>query len=186
MSVDYDKLVTAATLLLEGIGEDVGREGLVGTPDRIARMWAEFIDYDAGKVDSAFQSVQTDQMVIVRDLRVYSFCEHHAIPFWCDLSVGYLTGQRVLGLSKFARVAHKHAHKLQLQERLVHEIADEVMELTGSESVAVFAEGVHLCMTMRGIKTQGVMQTSVLRGMFQEHGTKAEFFELIGRRKPDW
>jgi GTP cyclohydrolase I len=118
-------------------------------------------------------------MVVVSGLQVWSLCEHHLIPFWSRVSVAYLTGERVLGLSKFARIAHKYAHKLQLQERLAQEIADEVQQVTGSEDVAVLAVGQHLCMVMRGIKTPGHMTTSVLKGKFREPEVRAEFLSLV-------
>jgi len=164
--VDRDKIAQATRLILEAIGEDPGREGLVGTPDRVAGFWNEFITYDPGNCQTSFESVTTDQMVRVSGLRVYSLCEHHLLPFVCEIAIAYVARDKVLGLSKFARIAHKHAHRLQLQERLVHDIADEVQELTGSPDVAVIGQGSHSCMVMRGIKTPGVMTTSVVRGVF--------------------
>jgi GTP cyclohydrolase I len=152
---------------------------LVDTPRRFAAWWREFIEYDPGTVDTTFEAVSTDQMVIVSGLRVWSLCEHHLLPFWCDVSIGYITGDRVLGLSKFARIAHQVAHRPQLQERIVQEIADEVERLVQSRGVAVIASGQHLCMTMRGIKTDGRMKTSVMRGVFREDSdARREFLSL--------
>jgi len=168
------------TKLLYEIGEDPLREGLKDTPARWARWWSEFIDYDPGNTESTFEAITTDQMVVVRGLRVWSLCEHHLLPFWSDVSVGYITRDHVLGLSKFARIAHQAAHKLQLQERMTHEIADKVQSLTGSDDVAVLCKGTHLCMVMRGIKTHGEMITSVTRGIFREDPrARAEFFSLL-------
>jgi GTP cyclohydrolase I len=104
------------------------------------------------------------------------------LPFWCDISIGYIATDKVLGLSKFARIAHKHAHKLQIQERLIHEIANEIKEITGTQDVAVYSEGVHLCMIMRGIKTNGVLRTSALAGRFREYQkVREEFFAILER-----
>jgi len=168
--------------LLEALGEDPQRPGLEDTPKRWARMWLEFVQYDPGTVDTAFEHMETDQMVVIRGMRVWSLCEHHLLPFSCDISVGYITTNRVLGLSKFARIAHQHAHRLQIQERLVADIADTIQEITGSDDVAVTGVGEHLCMTMRGIKTQASMITSVVRGRFRHDvAARAEFLGLAGQ-----
>lgn len=166
-------------LLIE-LGEDPNREGLQGTPHRVANWWSEFINYTPGNTETTFESIETDQMVVVSGLRVWSLCEHHLLPFWCDISIGYITSQKVLGLSKFARIAHQAAHRLQIQERLTQQIADEVERLADTESVAVLAKGQHLCMTMRGIKTPGYMTSSVMRGFFRtKPEVRAEFLEMV-------
>lgn len=167
--------------LLFAIGEDPEREGLQDTPRRVADFWEEFIEYKPGTLDVTFESVQVDELVIARGLRVWSLCEHHLIPFWCDLSIGYLAKKRVLGLSKLARIAHERAHRLQLQERMVSEIAAAVAGYTGCEDVAVVGKGVHLCMVMRGIKTPGEYVTSAMLGKFREsYPLRAEFLKLAG------
>jgi GTP cyclohydrolase IA len=107
---------------------------------------------------------------------VFSLCEHHLLPFWCDVSIGYVARDKVLGLSKFARVAHQFAHRLQVQERLTHQVADEVERLAGSGDVAVLARGNHLCMAMRGIRSPATMTTSVMRGVFRETPSAREEF----------
>lgn len=174
------RIEEATLLLLYAIGEDPEREGLRETPARVARAWLEFANYDAGSVDTAFESVETDQMVVLKGIRVYSICEHHLLPFWADVSIAYLTGDKVLGISKLARIAQKHAHKLQLQERLTQEIADEVAQLAATEHVAVHASGQHLCMQMRGIRSDATMVTQVVRGVFREDPrTKSEFLSLV-------
>lgn len=167
--VDAKKLESLGRELLLAIGEDPKREGIQDTPRRWAKWWGEFIDYDPGKVGTAFQQVRADQMVVVSGMRVWSLCEHHLLPFYCDVSVGYITAGKVLGLSKFARLAHKHAHSLQVQERLVHQLAQDIQRLAGTEDVAVLARGEHLCMTMRGVRTPGVMVSSVMQGQFRDH-----------------
>lgn len=180
--VDRIAIANAVTTILRAIGEDPDREGLADTPRRVANFWAEFIDYDPGNVDVTFESVVTDQIVVVTIDQIWSLCEHHMLPFSCKVHIGYITEARVLGLSKFARIAQQHAHKLQIQERLVHDIADDVSVLTGSRDVAVYATGQHLCMLMRGIRTAGTMATSVMRGRFRENtSTRLEFFEMIRR-----
>ena len=164
--------------LLDALGQPI-REGLNDTPLRVARFWKEFLEYDPGKIDVTFESHCIDQMIVVTGLRVYSMCEHHLLPITCDVSIGYISGPRVLGLSKLARIAHKHAHKLQLQERMTQEIADEVSATTGVLDVAVLIEGVHMCMEMRGIKTAGKMITSEMRGKFRTGQARMEFLQLI-------
>lgn len=179
MACNRTTLMTAARLVLDAIGEDGDREGLQDTPRRFADAWCEFIDYDAGNVQTTFASHATDQMVVVSGMRVWSICEHHLLPFWCEIAVGYITGARVLGLSKFARIAHRRAHALQVQERLVEQIADDVSLIAATPDVAVLARGEHLCMVMRGIQTPAIMTSSAMRGAFKENATtRAEFLRL--------
>ncbi len=158
---DYPKLLELGRELLVAIGEDPDREGLLDTPRRWADWWREFIEYDPGTTDTVFSSISTDQMVCVSGMRV-----------------------RILGLSKFARIAQKFAHQLQVQERLGEQIADEISHLTSSENVAVVLKGEHLCMSSRGIRTPGIMTTSVMRGVFgEEYETRMEFLRLIQSSK---
>lgn len=179
-AIDVDRLAELGRQLLQTLGEDLGRDGLRDTPQRWAKWWQEFLEYQPGNVDVTFETVTTDQMVVVSGIRVWSLCEHHLLPFWCDVNIGYIARDQVLGLSKFARVAHMCAHNLQLQERLVDEIANEVAALVGSPDVAVLAKGVHLCMVMRGIRTEATMTTSVMRGVFfDKPEARAEFLRLI-------
>src|SRR5215469_11650037 len=178
--IDYPRLLELGRELLVAIGEDPDREGLLDTPRRWADSWREFIEYDPGTTDTCFESVSIDQMVCVSGLRVASMCEHHLLPFWCDVSIGYITGEKVLGLSKFARIAHQFAHRLQLQERLGQQIADEITWFTRTENVAVVLKGEHYCLAARGIRTPGRMKSSVLRGVFRtESQTRMEFLRLI-------
>ena len=180
MAVNKLRIEALIWELLIMIGEDRKREGLVDTPERVANFWAEFIDYDPGKVDVTFASIETDQMVVLKGIRVYSLCEHHLLPMVLDVNIGYITRDKVLGLSKLARIAYKHAHRLQIQERLTRDIADEVRQLANTEDVAVLVEGTHMCMLMRGIRSSGVMVTSVMRGTFKNKpACRAEFLRLI-------
>lgn len=179
-TVDFNQIQQLITQLLQAIGEDPNRPGLVDTPKRVAKWWTEFIDYDAGCADTSFESITTNQMVIVSGIKVWSLCEHHLLPFWCEISIGYIPTTKVLGLSKFARIAHKHGHKLQLQERLVHDIATEIQQVCQTSNVIVVGKGEHLCMCMRGIKTDAKIVTSVVKGVFLEDGqARQEFLDLI-------
>lgn len=181
MAVDQVALERIGKELLLAIGEDPGRDGLKETPARWATWWREFMRYDPGTLATSFSGIaNADQMVIVKGMRVFSLCEHHLLPFWADVSVGYIPAGKVLGLSKFARIAHKHAHRLQVQERLVEQIADEIQERTGSDHVAVLAQGQHLCMLMRGIRTDGLLVSSVMRGRFLSlPSTRQEFLSVV-------
>lgn len=185
MAVDKARLEELFTEVLLALGEDPTRDGLKDTPARISRFWAEFVDYDPGNTNTVFESVTADQMVVVSGIRVWSLCEHHLLPFWCDISIGYITEDKVLGLSKFARVAHQYAHKLQLQERLVQDIADAITEKAGTKDVAVLGQGVHLCMAMRGIRTPAMMTSSVMKGAFRlDPQTRREFLDLVAGNPP--
>lgn len=177
--INYGKVRKACELLLDALGEDPARPGLENTPIRWANWWAEFLEYDPGETETVFESYEADQLVAVRGMRVWSLCEHHLLPFFADVTIGYIPREQVLGLSKFARIAHQFAHRLQVQERLVVQIADEIQRVTGSPDVAVLVEGVHLCMTMRGIRTPATMTSSVLRGCFRsEPAARQEFLAL--------
>ena len=178
--VDYPRLLELGRELLIALGEDPDREGLVDTPRRWADSWREFIEYDPGTIETTFSSKDSGQMVCVSGLRVSSLCEHHLLPFWCDVSIGYIPDKKILGLSKFARIAHKFAHQLQLQEQLGQQIADEISRITGTENVAVLLKGEHLCMTVRGIRTPGIMTSSVMRGVFRTKSEmRLEFLRMI-------
>jgi GTP cyclohydrolase I len=165
-----DRLEDIGKQLINAFGEDLKRPGLIDTPARFARMWDDFINYDPGTTDTVFEGVVADQMVVVSGMPVWSMCEHHLLPMRLNVSIG---------LSKYARIAHKHAHKLQIQERYVKEVADEIEAMLGASDVAVVASGIHLCMEMRGIRTHGIMTSSVMRGAFQAEGpARAEFLAL--------
>jgi GTP cyclohydrolase I len=181
--VDHARVERLARELLEAVGEDPSREGLRDTPRRFADWWREFLEHDPGRVATSFESDASDQLVVVSGMRAWSLCEHHLLPFWCDVAIGYIPRGRLLGLSKLARVAHKHARRLQVQERLAAGVADEVSALSGSPDVAVLARGEHLCMTMRGARTPGLMTTSVVRGAFRASASaRQEFFSLAAPR----
>lgn len=180
--MDTDRVADAIRVIIEELGDDPTRDGLKDTPQRAARFWRDFSNYDPGNTDTTFEAVTTDQLVVVSGITVWSLCEHHLLPFSATVDIAYIVSDRVLGLSKFARLAHEAAHRLQLQERLVHDIADSVTTLVGPD-VAVHATGHHLCMTMRGIRTPANMTTSVLRGAFRDNAAlRLELLNLISSR----
>lgn len=177
--VNTKKVMELTRHLLQAIGENPDRPGLVDTPRRVANFWQEFIAYEPGTVDTVFESHHSNQLVIVQGIRLWSLCEHHLLPFWCDVTIGYIPNGQVLGLSKFARIAQQMAHGLQVQERLVGMIAQAIKKATSSPDVAVTARGQHLCMMMRGVRQEATMVTSDLSGKFFDNPTvRAEFLAL--------
>ena len=165
--IDRIRMEQLGRALLIAIGEDPSREGLVETPARWARFWMDFMQHDPGKLTTRFEAVSVDQMVMVTGIEVWSLCEHHLVPFSCSITAAYVTHKRVIGLSKIARICHQAAHRLQLQERLVSQVADTLQKITGSEDVAVVGSGVHLCMVMRGVRERKAKAvTSAMRGVF--------------------
>jgi GTP cyclohydrolase I len=165
--------------LLEMLGYDVSSEALRDTPARWARWWEEFHEIDMAAVDTTFQSVSVGQLVVVSGIEVWSMCEHHLLPFNAEVAIGYLASDRLLGLSKFARVAQRAAKRLQLQERMAKEVADQVVHLTGSPDVAVLVRGRHLCMEARGARTAAVVASLVQSGAFEtDPALSARFMSL--------
>ncbi len=154
-------------------------ENLSGTPDRVAAFYVDFLSYEDDNIDTVFDGVHDDQLIAATGIRVWSICAHHLLPFWCDVNVGYIANGKLVGLSKLARIAKLHGHKLQLQEKLVVDISNHLIRLLGHESVAVTAAGEHLCMTMRGIETEATVHSQVMRGAFLKRPqTRAEFLRL--------
>jgi GTP cyclohydrolase I len=181
------EITQAVRTLLEEIGEDPDRPGLVGTPDRVRRMYAELTsgygtDPDA-LINGATYPVDYDEMVVVRDIEFYSLCEHHLLPFFGRVCVGYLPRGTVIGLSKIPRVVEMYAKRLQLQERMTTQIAEFLMEHLDPKGVGCVVEASHLCTMMRGVrKEQARMVTSAMLGTFRRDGrTRNEFLRLIGR-----
>lgn len=173
--------------LIAEIGEDVQREGLVDTPKRAAKAF-EFLNNGYRKtldevVNGAIFEADTEDMVIVKDIELYSLCEHHLLPFIGKCHVAYIPDGRVIGLSKVARIVDMYARRLQIQERLTHEIATAIQSAIAPRGVAVVIEAKHLCMMMRGVEKQNsVMATSSMLGIFREKiTTRSEFLTLIHR-----
>lgn len=179
-SVNLTRLEAIGRDLLIALGENPDREGLRMTPHRFAQAWQAFIEYDPGNTDTTFEAVQVDQLVVVTGIKAWSMCEHHLLPFRIDATIGVLTADQVLGLSKYARVVQQYAHRLQLQERLTKQIADAIAALAGVQHLGVILHGNHLCAMMRGVSQAGmVMHSSDLRGMFRENDAlRSEFMSL--------
>lgn len=184
--MDQEKIEAGVRLVLEGIGEDLSREGLARTPERIAQMCSEIfcgLEEDPHKLlEVVFAEQQHEEMILVKDIPFYSICEHHLLPFYGKSHVAYIPRQgKVTGLSKLARVVEMLAKRPQMQERLTSEIADTIMEGLRPRGVLVVIEAEHMCMTMRGVKKPGSMTvTSAVRGYFAtSDATRAEAFALI-------
>ena len=186
--MDTDHLQHHFSGIITGLGEDLGREGLIKTPERAAKAMAYLCrGYNQNLksvVNDAVFSSDNDDMVIVKDIELYSLCEHHVLPFIGRAHVAYLPRGRVIGLSKIARIVDMFARRLQIQENLTVQIADAISEVIQPAGVAVTIEAEHLCMKMRGVEKQNsTMKTSVMLGTFREsQATRMEYLQLIADR----
>lgn len=188
--MDHQKVERLVRELLIQIGEDPDREGLVKTPTRMATA-LEFLTsgYRAdvpGLINGAIFTQKTNNMVIARDIEVYSLCEHHLLPFFGRCHIGYIADGKIFGISKLARLTDMYARRLQIQERLTEQIAHAIMDGIDAEGVGVVIEAQHLCMMMRGVAKQNSMMTtsSVLGSFHDDLSTRSEFLTLIGRPRP--
>jgi len=165
--------------VLKGIGEDIDREGLKETPKRVAKFYINFFKKNIKYKKTIFHC-QYDEMVIVKNITFYSLCEHHLIPFFGKIAVGYIPDGKVLGLSKLIRIVKKHTSKLQIQERLTQDIANEIEKVIKPQGVGVLVKAEHLCMSMRGVETPGHLTiTSCMKGNFLiNQKTREEFLKL--------
>lgn len=184
--VDQKKIEEAVRLLLQGIGEDVTREGLVDTPNRIARMYEEIykgMDEDAALHLSKTFAVDSNEIVMEKDITFYSVCEHHMLPFYGKAHIAYLPDGRVAGISKLARTVEVFARRLQIQEQMTTQIAEAIMEHLKPQGVMVMVEAEHMCMTMRGVAKPGSRTvTMAARGCFENNlRLQQYFFEMIKR-----
>lgn len=184
MSVDHERICKAVREILVAVGEDPNREGLLETPDRVARMYAEL--FSGLHADPAVHLEKTftqkhDEMVLVKDIQFASCCEHHLLPFIGKAHIAYLPGGKIVGLSKLARVVEAVAHRPQVQERMTEQLADLIMTHLKPRGVAVIVEADHTCMTIRGVRKPGAMTiTSSMRGGFLDNpATRAELMALI-------
>lgn len=180
------KVEQNAKEILEYIGEDTTREGLLETPKRMRKAWDEiFSGYktDPKSLVKCFTKGTCEEMVILKNAEFYSTCEHHFFPFFGHCSIGYIPNGKVIGVSKLARLLDCFSKRMQIQERMTSQIADFLMEELDAKGVYVICEGVHFCMTSRGIKKQDAsMITSAIRGIFRESAeTRNEFLHLIGK-----
>jgi len=192
MSKDYNRSRVAELVrqLLVEFGEDPEREGLLRTPERVAKAF-EYLtsgyraDMDA-LINNALFEASTNNMIICRDIEVYSLCEHHMLPFYGRCHIGYIASDKVIGVSKLARIMEVFSRRLQIQERLTRQIAKAVMDSVKAEGVGVVIEARHLCMMMRGVEKQNsIMTTSSVLGSFHhDEATRLEFLHLLSRARP--
>lgn len=184
--IDQEKIKQGVRLLLEGMGEDVTREGLAETPDRIARMYEELYsgmnENPSIHLNKTFH-VDNSEMVMEKDITFYSICEHHMLPFYGKVHIAYLPDGKVVGLSKLARTVEVFARRLQIQEQLTEQIADALMTYLQPRGVMVMIEAEHMCMTMRGIKKPGSQTVTIARrGAFEtDPALEERFFHMLGR-----
>ena len=181
---DAEKIREGVKLILEGVGEDPKREGLLNTPDRVSRMYAEIFEglrEDSSQVLNTVFSEDYDEIVLLKDIPFVSVCEHHLMPFTGKAHAAYLPGNKIVGLSKLARAVDHFAKRPQVQERLTKQIADLISSALEPKGVTVVIEATHTCMTMRGVKKPGgVMTTSAMRGLMRENqATRNEVLNLI-------
>jgi GTP cyclohydrolase I len=180
------KFQKAVSMMLEAFGEDTKREGIKRTPERVAEFYEEFFDgynEDIENIISVhYQTEEYEEIVIVKDIQLYSMCEHHLLPFSGKVHIAYLPKKgRIVGVSKLVRVVEAFAHRLQLQERLSEQIADTIMKTVQPKGAMVVIEAEHLCMTMRGVRKPGAkMITSAMRGIFlKDARTRSEALSLL-------
>ena len=188
MTPNIQKIETLVRQLLVELGEDPEREGLLKTPLRVAQALS-FLTQGyrtdlARVINDALFTQDTSSMVIVKDIEMYSLCEHHMLPFFGRCHIGYIPNGKVFGVSKLARLVDMHARRLQLQERLTEDISREIMQSIDAKGVGVMIEARHLCMMMRGVEKQNsTMVTSSVLGVFRDHlATREEFLTLVARR----
>jgi len=185
VSVDIPRAEAAIRELLAAVGEDPDRDGLLDTPSRVAKSYAELLagmDQEPREVLSKVFDVGHDELVLVKDIEVWSLCEHHMVPFYGVAHVGYIPqeGGRVTGLSKLARLVDVYARRLQVQERLTTQIAEAIVDVLDPRGVIVVIEAEHLCMAMRGVRKGGAKTvTSAVRGQLRDPATRAEAMGLI-------
>jgi len=189
MTPDVDRIRALTRELLVALGEDPDREGLAKTPDRVAKAMAFLTSgYRTSMEDVINQAIftqTTNSMVIVKDIEMYSLCEHHMLPFFGRCHIGYIPTGKVFGVSKLARLVDMYARRLQLQERLTEQISQAIMSEVGAKGVGVMMEAKHLCMMMRGVEKQNSYAiTSAMLGCFrQDSRTRAEFLELLRHKR---
>ncbi len=183
--LDLGRLEGLAAEWLQVIGEDPNREGLLKTPERVAKAWA-FLTRGYRQnleeiVNGAIFQAEGSEMVVVKGIEFYSMCEHHMLPFFGQVHIGYIPGEKILGLSKFARIVDLFARRLQVQERLSVQIAEAIQQVLEPRGAGVVVEGVHLCMMMRGVEKQHSRTvTSAMLGVFREDAkTREEFLSHL-------
>ncbi len=189
MNVKNKKIIESLTYdLLKEIGEDPSREGLLKTPERVSKAWEYFSQGYKLSIDEVINNAifteSSEDMVIVRDIEFFSFCEHHLLPFFGKAHVGYLPNGKIIGLSKIPRIIDMFSRRLQVQERLTHQVAETLNDVLSPRGVAVVMEGRHMCMQMRGVEKQNSFaSTSSMIGQFRKSAeTRSEFLSIIGTK----
>ncbi|MCQ2520394.1 MAG: GTP cyclohydrolase I FolE [Lachnospiraceae bacterium] len=182
--IDNEKIKEGVRLILEGMGEDINREGLIDTPDRIARMYHEIMggyEMDPAEVLSKRFKVDSSEMVLEKDIVFFSTCEHHMLPFYGKVHIAYIPDGEVVGLSKLARCVEIFARRLQIQEQMTSQIADAIADCLNAKGVMVMVEAEHMCMTMRGIKKPGSKTVTIAtRGEFIDNDSlQRRFFDML-------
>lgn len=187
---NQQKIADAIRTIITELGDDINREGLIETPDRVARMYCEVFEgmrYTNAEIaemfDKCFLKEDSRDLVLVKDIEIFSYCEHHmALMYNMKCHVGYIPNGKVIGLSKIARICDMVAKRLQLQERICSDIAEIMQTVCGTEDVIVIVDGEHSCMTARGIKSRGAKtRTSAIRGLFDsDHELRREVYDLLG------
>lgn len=182
--IDFEKVKKGVSLILEGIGEDPNREGLLDTPDRVTRMYEEIFAGYTDKAETHLSktfNAKTSDIVLEKDITFFSTCEHHMMPFYGKAHVAYIPNGKVVGLSKLARCVETYARRLQLQEQLNEQIAEAVFTELSAKGVMVMLEAEHMCMTMRGVKKPGTKTvTYCCKGEFESNNElKKLFFEMV-------
>lgn len=180
--MNKDRVKKLVRELIIELGEDPTREGLRGTPDRIADMYEEiFAGYDSDS-ELSIQFSEDSDAVVVKDIKFYSMCEHHMLPFFGKVSIAYLPSGRVFGVSKLVRLVEKYAKRLQIQERMTKDIADE-LHAQGVKGVMVLSEAEHLCMKMRGVKNDATMTSAAYRGFYERKENREDIVAIIRNSK---
>lgn len=165
LRIDTGRVSDLIAQLLVALGEDPAREGLTGTPERVASWWNTFLSSDSAGTATCFtESHVSGQLVVVGGMSVWSLCEHHMLPMHLLVTAGYVAAGEVVGLSKFGRIAQRHAGRLQVQERFTRQVAEEIADVIGSDDVAVAVRGTHLCMSMRGVRMEAARTSSLQAG----------------------
>jgi GTP cyclohydrolase IA len=182
--IDKKKIEKLIRRILLELGENPDREGLIGTPHRIAEMYEEiFGGYNMNaQLDISF-SEQSDA-IIAKDIQFFSMCEHHMLPFYGRMSIAYVPSGKVFGISKLARLVEKYSRRLQIQERLTKEVADEIMKM-GVKGTLIIAEGEHLCMKMRGVRNNSIIMTVAYRGILEQKELRENLLTLMYTSRPE-
>jgi GTP cyclohydrolase I len=176
--VDTERVADLVTQLLAAIGEDPARDGLVDTPNRVAAWWSDFLSPDSSVAPTCFiESSLSDQLVVIGGMSVWSLCEHHLLPMNLAVAAGYVPDGELVGLSKFGRIAQRHAGRLQVQERFTQQITEEIAAVIGSKDVAVAVCGTHLCMSARGVRMEAARTTTLqVNGRFKSDAVLSQQF----------